>query len=520
MKEISEEKINRIEDFVFHMGENEVKEWYADFNKKQPNINAYFNYGYKALPNPEAKEICKRSFIFIIKCFESYNYKIPFVTENELKRWGKEWQRVTDRITNQDNYALKLFQVGEDINQLPLTKHFVHKFILDPEISRLFSKELLGALVSVFMLYVWGINGLLQKIPEVMKEKSVRDDFPLISKETIKKAVKNYNEIKKEDLPTYLAELTKLRSDLTDYNPELKTPDLSNPFNEKYFFLYTIMYNSFEMQYGPLPQMLSPIVNEITKETLHVASLDLRNNSMGKIAIQMGKNLKQIHLADFVSNQIKEQESTYFTGEELEKAQVGMYGMMEIMDYTARKKLNSFACIENPYQTLIIKETIEKVDGALMFLNEKEHIEYFNNVYKRQKNIFAFAGDWSKLNASEKVLGIVMANLTSFFIQCYEYQLGARSEISFDTIIYYNGEWGKLLVDYTGIGDNDALGDLMRNKIKQPELMDYLDEIFDGTKERAAITDDFIFLRCKFFTMMILDIINNQPGIISKENIN
>src|ERR1035438_465585 len=136
---ISEEKINRIEDFVSHMTDEQVKEWLKEFKKKQYNLAHYFEFAYTVFANGEAGDVAKRSFIFIIKCFETYNVPIPLVNVDELKRWGKEWQKVTDRIATEELYGYKLLHVGEDINQLPITKHLFNKFIIDRSLESLFT---------------------------------------------------------------------------------------------------------------------------------------------------------------------------------------------------------------------------------------------------------------------------------------------------------------------------------------------------------------------------------------------
>src|ERR1017187_8549295 len=115
MLPINNEKINKLEDFVANMSDEQVKQWYIDFKKKQYNVSHYFQFSIDAMPNPEAKDIARRAFIFLILCFESYKVTIPLILGKELKGWGLEWQKVTDRITTEDNYAYKLFQVGDDI---------------------------------------------------------------------------------------------------------------------------------------------------------------------------------------------------------------------------------------------------------------------------------------------------------------------------------------------------------------------------------------------------------------------
>ena len=520
MKEISEEKINRIDDFVFHMSDNEVKEWYVDFKKRQYNLCGYFEFGYKVFPNDEAKEICKRMFILIIKCFETYGVDIPLIKLVELKRWIVDFQKVTNKITSEEIYGIKLYQVGEDIGQLPLAKFIIDKIIFDEKLVPVFTERYLGAFVAVLMTYVWGITGKMQKVVGNRVGDDIPDDFPVISNENINLAMANYENIKKEELHDYLLNLTKIRSDLTDYCSELKAPDLNNPLITKYFYLYAVIYKSYELQYGILPLMLSDVVNAAIKKPIDEIKMDLRNNTIEKLLFQLRKKSKQTHLINFVYNQIKEDENKLFDTKKFESIQMGLYGIMNVLDFVSRKKFNSFARIENPYHVLITKETIDKVDNELLFLNETEKEIYFDKVFKSQKNIFGLAGDWTNKNKSYLVLGSVMTNLTSFFIHCYEYQLGPRSEISFDTIEYYCKEWSKILVDYTGNGDKDAKEDLFYNKIKQPFLIDYANEILNGIKESYKISDDSVFFNCKFFVLIILDIINNQPGILMKENIN
>ncbi len=519
MLPISEEKITRIEDFIHQMTDEQVTEWYKEFKKRQYNLSHYFQFSIDIFPDPKAKDIAKREFIFLIKCFESYKVTIPLILGKELKFWGIEWQKVTDRITTEENYAYKLFQVGDDISQLPLTKHLVHKYILDKEMSKLFPNDFLGAYVSVLMLYVWGISRKMEKLVGNSITEEV-DDFPLISKETIRKVVDNYNLIKEEDLPDYLSKLTDRRSDLSSYCPELKTPNLSNPYISMYFFLYTIIYNSYEMQYGKLPLMLSDIVNEVIKKSLHEGIRDLRNKTNDKIVAQLRKNSKQIHLMDFIYKHVKEQEFTIFKGDDMAQIQMGMYGIADVLEHTARKKFKSFACIENPYHVLINQETIDFVNNTLEFMNEKEKLTYFDKVFEPQKPILVYSSTFGHPNSDKDILTIVLTNLTAFFLHCFEHQMSPRSEISPEIVTNYIQEWMDVMTDYTGTGDKTDLHEVIIDKLKQPALVAQLNEIIDGTVEMYNITDETTISRSKFFLMMILDIINNQPAIIQKKDIN
>jgi hypothetical protein len=76
------------------------------------------------------------------------------------------------------------------------------------------------------------------------------------------------------------------------------------------------------------------------------------------------------------------------------------------------------------------------------------------------------------------------------------------------------------MMEYTGTGDKTNIYDVIKDKLRQPALIAHINEIVDGTAAMYNINDEIKINRSKFFLMTILDIINNQPAIIQKKDIN
>jgi len=169
MKPISKETIEHADDFIFHLSDSQVKEWFEDLKKKQFNIwkecIRFSSWGNL----PERIKFINRNQLVIIKCFEQYNISISIISLRDIQNFDSWWDRKANDSPKEMTAPDFFLKMGVEIKQEELTIYMVNKFEDAQKATNLFKKSEYGNIMAGCM----GIIGIYtQKVKHLLPSSS------------------------------------------------------------------------------------------------------------------------------------------------------------------------------------------------------------------------------------------------------------------------------------------------------------------------------------------------------------
>ena len=70
LKPITDEAYAKADDFIFHLSDDQLKQWLIDYRKKQYNMGTEVMSELKAFIKPKQADIWLRIFATIVTCYE------------------------------------------------------------------------------------------------------------------------------------------------------------------------------------------------------------------------------------------------------------------------------------------------------------------------------------------------------------------------------------------------------------------------------------------------------------------
>ena len=117
MEPVSEEFVEQYFDFFFRLSDEQLKERIKEYKKKQINIYLRIERMAMGFRTPEKKTFLWKTSLLITFCFESYETKIPEVSEKLIIKINNEVQKRAKELikTSEQNsfFALYLEQINQ-----------------------------------------------------------------------------------------------------------------------------------------------------------------------------------------------------------------------------------------------------------------------------------------------------------------------------------------------------------------------------------------------------------------------
>ena len=124
MEGISTEEIERMEDFIFHLSNNQMIDWKADLIHKQPFLVKLMTHSILTNKVTDAEDFLFRMTFIVLKCFEVYGIELPRFNDKDISKWDKKWKALIIEGTGELHY-LNLERVGDTVGQGILCR-FIH----------------------------------------------------------------------------------------------------------------------------------------------------------------------------------------------------------------------------------------------------------------------------------------------------------------------------------------------------------------------------------------------------------
>lgn len=127
MQPISLDVIEHADDFIFHLSDNQLKEWLDELKKKQPYIFNILNYNSKCFKSIGNINYVNKIQLSMVQCFNSYKVTFPLFSNNDINvcnQWYNANIKAAD-ITDDTFETVKI--MGQLINQQELVEYVYNK---------------------------------------------------------------------------------------------------------------------------------------------------------------------------------------------------------------------------------------------------------------------------------------------------------------------------------------------------------------------------------------------------------
>jgi hypothetical protein len=128
LQPISADVIEHADDFIFHLSDNQLKEWLEDLKKKQPGVFDLIRHNATRCIGSETKNYIFRIQLTLIQCFRDYDIKFPIFTKKYITNCEK-WYNTKVRLKNNpDDANVSIMDMGESIGQKEIMQYIIDKF--------------------------------------------------------------------------------------------------------------------------------------------------------------------------------------------------------------------------------------------------------------------------------------------------------------------------------------------------------------------------------------------------------
>ena len=163
MKPITKEQLEQADDFVFHLTEQQLKDWLADYRKRQYNLGTQIILEMNSYKKKEQQDNYLRMFVTISKCFDAYEGGIPLITKAEVERGLKGWSKRLDKIDEKVPIYDCLLIIAQGESQQALANYILYKFVEYPYLQDIFDFEERARLAWTILCYSFVINDKIKK---------------------------------------------------------------------------------------------------------------------------------------------------------------------------------------------------------------------------------------------------------------------------------------------------------------------------------------------------------------------
>lgn len=169
MKPISKETIEHADDFIFHLSDNQVKEFMYDLKINQPNIYSLCNISAENGLIPERINFIIRFQLTIFLCFKDYGIKLPPFTAKEMNNCDTWYLNKVNSFGNDIEPKDVFLKMGEEIEQVDLINYFFDRFEKSEKEKILFHEFECGGFLATGILFAALYT---QKIKRLLPESS------------------------------------------------------------------------------------------------------------------------------------------------------------------------------------------------------------------------------------------------------------------------------------------------------------------------------------------------------------
>jgi hypothetical protein len=129
MDTISLEEIEQMEDFIFRLSENQMKEWKENLKIKQPYIFHIFTKQIFTNKKTDEDDFMFRMIFLVLKCFDAYGVEFPKFTEKDNLKWDTKWKTMMATFGVGGNHREHLMKVAATVNQEVISTYIYDKFV-------------------------------------------------------------------------------------------------------------------------------------------------------------------------------------------------------------------------------------------------------------------------------------------------------------------------------------------------------------------------------------------------------
>lgn len=127
MQPISADVIEHADDFIFHLSENQLKEWLEELKRKQPYISVAVKFNTNRCKSKESIDFINRIQLSLIQCFIGYGISFPVISQKEIDKSTAWYNAKTKEIKESGDLDTRVKMIGEIIGQEKLVIYVVSK---------------------------------------------------------------------------------------------------------------------------------------------------------------------------------------------------------------------------------------------------------------------------------------------------------------------------------------------------------------------------------------------------------
>ena len=164
LKPITDEAFAQADDFIFHLSDDQLKQWLIDYRKIQYNMGTAVIHELKGFIKPKQADIWLRFFAAIVTCFDSYEVDIPLIKKDEIDRGVKSWRARFDKPEIQHFSGIDcMLHFSEQESQPRLVYYIADKFVNNKYLCEIFDIDERAYLMSTIICHSFIINDTIKK---------------------------------------------------------------------------------------------------------------------------------------------------------------------------------------------------------------------------------------------------------------------------------------------------------------------------------------------------------------------
>jgi hypothetical protein len=128
LEPISADVIEHADDFIFHLSDNQLKEWLEDLKKKQPGVYDLIHHNATRCVGLDTKNYIFRIELTLIQCFNDYGIQFPIFKKKYIVNCEKWYNTKVILKANPADANVSVMDMGESIGQKEMMQYIIDKF--------------------------------------------------------------------------------------------------------------------------------------------------------------------------------------------------------------------------------------------------------------------------------------------------------------------------------------------------------------------------------------------------------
>ena len=138
MEPVTEEFVEQTADFIFHLSDKQLEDRIADLKKRQFNIHGSIYVEVRDYPEQNKKDYIWKLTLILIKCFESYEIKLPMISNASIFEIVNKSMDKSKHITPETDEGTSIQKAEDEIGQPHYFSYLKNLFENDENFHTLF----------------------------------------------------------------------------------------------------------------------------------------------------------------------------------------------------------------------------------------------------------------------------------------------------------------------------------------------------------------------------------------------